>query len=269
MKKYTIAFIFIVSCLICLQAQYNWVLGGNVNGDFVTIRASTKEGKVTGVMEDSKQSYELTGTLIGSIFEAKASNTSLGITFLLIGRYSNNTLNIDGYIDNSGTNQKAFTASLVQAIADGMSDQSQTHQKESETSTSQTSSAPSAVESKTIDPLIIGLWKEESHYNSGYGDQAFSGSTYSYMTFNRDHTMSDNGSQATMSGSNYSGNAGGQATAKVIPNLWYFTSNGKIMVYLTENGQQLTTELGSYYIENGKMLFTQVNTGKKILYTKM
>ncbi len=258
-------YIFLISFLntvASLNAQFNWMYNGSVNGDDVTIEALSKGNMVSGTMKDSKQTYQLTGQLNDNVFEGKAIESSLGITFKLVGIISENTLLLEAFLDNNGTFQNAFSATFYQMKMEAIIDNKNQNPSASNL-------VPNEVANKPIDPLILGLWREESHYNSGYGDQSFSGSTYSYMTFNADHTMSDNGSQASMSGSNYSGNAGGQSTAKVIPNLWYYTTDGKVMAFINNNGQKLTTALGSYYIENGKMLFTQVNTGKKILYIKM
>lgn len=264
MKAFICTLLLISFYTSTLLGQVNWNMVGEVGGDNVTILAAVANGQVLGSMADSKLTYYLDGTLKGNKFEGTAANAEYGITFILTGTYINATLTLDAYIEYGGTNQKAFTALFYELNKDNQSSNLPPQQPHSSHST-----APLEVSNKQIDPLLIGTWREESHYSSGYGDNAFSGSTYNYMSFNSDHTMSDNGSEASMSGSNYSGSSGGQTSGKVIPNLWYYTSSGKIFVYIKTDGSPTVTEIGSYYIENGKMLFTQVNTGKKILYTKM
>ncbi len=264
MKKIIILLLFYHINIYSILAQFNWLYYGKVKGDEVTLAGNYQGGKISGTMEDSQQKYELTASILNDNFNGRAVNDALGITFLLKGQFDGNNLYLDGYLEYLGSEQKVFSATFEKSpLVIPPAPATEIY------ALSGTQSIPNEVSSKSIDPLIIGLWREESHYNSGYGDQAFSGSTYSYMRFNSDHTISENGSQASMSGSNYSGTAGGQSAGQVIPNLWYYTSNGKVITYIVDKGQKLTIELGSYYIEGDKMLFTQVNTDKKILYTKM
>jgi hypothetical protein len=264
MVKFIYTFLLILKCTLYMDAQYSWVMMGSVNGDQVIINASVNGSQVTGNMKDSQQNYDLSGKLTNNVFEGNATNASLGINFILYGQYSGDKLVLEAYLDNQGSKLKAFEATFYQAIPEAPMPSSEVF-----SSVGSNQSVPTEVKNKSIDPYIIGTWREESHYSSGYGDNAFSGSTYNYMSFNSDHTMSDNGSEAAMSGSNYSGNSGGQTTGKIIPNLWYYTSGGKIFVHIKTDGNPTIAEIGTYYIENGKMLFTQANTAKKILYTKM
>lgn len=264
MKQAFVLLIFLHSTLQHVHAQFNWLYYGKINGDNVTMVGNYQSGKILGTMEDSQQKYDLTATSLNGIFDGSAVNAELGIKFLLKGQFTGDILNLDGYISNFGTDQKVFSAVFEKASLDIPSPS-----VVESIDVSKSAAIPYEVSTKSIDPLLIGKWREESHYSSGYGDQSFSGSTYNYMSFNSDHTMSDNGSEASMSGSNYSGTSGGQTSGKVIPNLWYYTFSGKIFVYIKTDGNPTIAEIGTYYIENGKMLFTQANTGKKILYTKI
>jgi hypothetical protein len=251
-------FILLLLCAFIndMSAQFNGTYLAKVNGDDVTMILQQSGNAIKGSMKDSQQNYEVTGTAQGNQLEIKAVDKTYGITLDISGVLSGSNINMVGYLNVLGLKEKAFESVFVQNKANN-SQKTQT--------TASNDQLPSEIKGKSIDPMIIGLWREESHYNSS----GFSGSTYKYSAFNNNHTMSDHGSQATMSGADYSGNSGGRTSGTVIPNLWYYTSNGKIWVVIIHNGERVHTELGTYYIENNKMMFTQANTGNKILYTKM
>jgi hypothetical protein len=255
MKNITLLFISVFAFVHDAISQFSGTYTANVNGDHVEIILQQSGSTITGSMKDSQQSYSVAGTTSGNHIDAKSTESSYGIVIYLSGDLSGSSINMEGSMDLQGVRQPAF-AVLFSKVG--------TTNSYSKPSTVTNNSIASDVKDKAIDAAIVGLWREESHYNSS----GFSGSTYTYSSFNADHTMSNHGSQATISGADYSGNSGGQAAANVIPNIWYYTSAGKIWVYSLQNGQYTQAELGSYYIENGKMLFTQANTGKKILYYK-
>ncbi|HSF89687.1 MAG TPA: hypothetical protein VLA46_09735, partial [Saprospiraceae bacterium] len=83
------------------------------------------------------------------------------------------------------------------------------------------------------------------------------------MTFLANGQLSEGGSFATMSGSNYSGQSTGQG-AGVIPGVKWYTIGNQLYMQVTENGQTQEVHLGRYYVENNNMLITGTN-GEKIL----
>jgi hypothetical protein len=244
-----------------LFSQFSGQYKGQVNGDQVHLDLIQKGNIIEGKMKDSKQTYTVKGNATDLQIKAKAFEEQLGLTFLIDGNLEGKNLTLNAQLEYNGSLQPAFQA-LLTKVSEPNSSKDLTAQPES------VKGLPKEVVGKYIDPLLLGLWRSESHYSSGYGS-SFSGSTYSYMEFFKNYTLADHGSQVNISDSNYSGTTGTPNGSKPIPNLWYYTQGNKIMVYLTNNGNPLVTELGTYYIENGKMLFTQVNTGKKILYTKI
>jgi hypothetical protein len=268
----SIVFSFLLLNFFQMNAQFTGQFSGTINGDNVFIDLAQSGNIVNGMMRDSKQTYTVTGSANGNLFNGKAIEASLGLTFVLKGQLNGNSLNLDGDLDLYGNITKAFSAVFSKNGGDNTLDLEEapvTENNNSSPNTNSSSSAtPSEVKNKPIDPQIIGLWREESHYSSGYGENAFHGSSYNFSSFNPDHTISQGGSQTTISGSNYSGNSG-QSGLAIVPNIWYYTSGKKVMAYIFNNGQYITVEMGSYYIENGKMLFTQANTGTKLFYTKM
>lgn len=246
-----------ISNVVC---QFQGKYLGTIHGDPVVIEVTQVGNSVSGIMKDSQQSYSLTGSCINYVFEGKAIEAALGISFILMGQLSENAITLDGDIEMFGSRQDAFNGTFSKVS-------NESPNINVITNNSVITNLPPDVKSKPIDPRLIGTWKQESNYLSGYASD-FYGSTNSYMSFNANHTMSDKGSQVIISGSNYSGNSGGQTTGKVIPNIWYYTEGNKIMIYTTENNLNQHLELGTYFIEDYKMLFTQANTGKKILYLR-
>jgi hypothetical protein len=254
-----------LSLITALNITYGQVAGeynGSVNGDPVSLSLQQNGSVLTGKMSDSHQTYTIDGKVTNNNIDAKAVEPTMGLTIFLIGSLiDNNTLQLKGDLLIAGVKTPAFNTTLTKKNSSSPTSSAAV------TSTSNSTSRPKELVGKTIDPNLIGRWRQESHYNSGYGS-SFSGSTYSYLAFNPDHTMSDNGSSASISGSDYSGQSGGRSTPKIIANVWYYTSGNLIMAVINNNGTILIEKMGTYYIENGKMLFTQANTQKKFLYYK-
>lgn len=263
--KYWFLFSFFLLKNYALMSQFTGIYVGQVNGDNVELNLNQDGSVLTGTMKDSKQTYMVSGTCNGYYMTAKAVEHSLSIVFILSGKLIEGGIAIDADLEYMGTKQKAF--STVLASTDPINEVPPVPPSYEDNIT-KSPGLPEALNGKYIDPLLIGTWREESHYSSGYGSD-FSGSTYSYFSFNNNHTLSNGGSQVNISGSDFSGSSGGQNSGAILPNIWYYNIGNKIMIYANTNGTRQTLELGQYYIENGKMLFTQTNTGKKTLYTKM
>ncbi len=261
MKKVTLVLLFTL-CFSFIKAQLNGDFNGFVNGDNVVMSLSQSGSSVSGNMIDSKQTYTVSGTVSGNNFSGRAVEPTLGLTFLLSGIIKNNVLDINAKLDLQGQVMDAFTATFTKNTMEEVNTSIPT--------ISLDKNAPSFLKSKSIDSRLVGTWREESHYSSGSGENYFSGSTYTYQTFFANHTMSEVSSTATMSGSNYSGSSSdANQGLKIVPNVWYYTEGNKMIAYIKNGANYQSAEMGSYYIENNKMMFTQANTGKKILYTKM
>ncbi len=249
------------------NAQVSGTYFSVVNGDNVEMELNEIDGQINGTMEDSKQEYTVVGTNKNGVLSLKASESTYGIVLFIQGKVVSQGIQMEADVDIYGVRQKAFSALFTKSENGNTNNQSVISNSSNNVSIPK-ANAPAGLKGKSIDPAIIGVWREESHYSSGYGSN-FSGSTYTYTGFNADHTMMQYGSKVTMSGENYSGSAGGIEGGQVMPNIWFYTENGKVMCIMNNNGQLITTPIGSYFIENGKMLFTQVNTNKKIIYYKM
>jgi hypothetical protein len=258
MKHYL--FLSLVTITNVAYGQITGEYSGYVNGDPVALLLQQNGVVLSGKMNDSQQAYTIDGKVTNNIIDAKAVEPTMGLTILLSGSLiDKNTLQLKGDLLIAGAKTPAFNTTLTR--------NNTSSDAASAAVNSTSTSRPKELVGKTIDPNLLGRWRQESHYSSGYGS-SFSGSTYSYLTFNPDHTMSDNGSAASISGSDYSGQSGGRSIPKIIPNVWYYTSGNLIMAVINNNGAILVEKMGTYYIENGKMLFTQANTQKKFLYYK-
>jgi len=117
-------------------------------------------------------------------------------------------------------------------------------------------------ESNQRDPQVVGTWMHESVNSFGSsGDQTFV-QKQELLIFGEDGSLTNGGSKTSVGGnmSDYSEEAGG-----TIPNVVWHTKENSI--YLTgkdESGKQETVKIGTYYIEESKMLFTAENGTKSV-----
>jgi hypothetical protein len=120
-------------------------------------------------------------------------------------------------------------------------------------------------ESNQRDPEVVGTWMHESVSSLGSsGDQTFI-QKQELMTFGEDGSLTYGGSKTSVGGnmSDYSEESGSE-----IPDVVWHTEDNSI--YLTakdKSGKQETAKMGTYYIENGKMLVTSDN-GTKLVFVK-
>lgn len=125
---------------------------------------------------------------------------------------------------------------------------------------------PSTPTHATLDPRVVGKWIKEENYNSGNGDN-FMGSTFAQsLIFNVDGSLTEGGSSATISGSNYLGQSKSNQT-NTIPDVVWYTIENQIYLKQSVNGQTQEIHLGKYYIENNHMLITNTQ-GVKLLLRK-
>lgn len=119
------------------------------------------------------------------------------------------------------------------------------------------------------DPKLIGKWTYSENYSSSGG---FYGSVNSTIILNADGTIDDGGATSYASGSGNSVmNKGTEnqtiAQLKALNAKWF--TKGNIFCWrIVINGKTTDVENAKYYIENGTLLLTDLQTGKKTLYQK-
>jgi hypothetical protein len=253
--KLSFLFFVMLTGLVSLAAQVKWAgsYEGMLDRDLVKLTLVTS-GKniVTGTMTDSANKYDVEGTYVGNTFTGTATEKNLGLTFGMVSILNGNNMPTTLSMDVFGTIEKmeiSFTRSTTGKIASQVS-------------------AKNPVTDKKRDPRVVGLWVKESNYSSGYGfnDSYGAMNVTEKMAFLADGTMAEGGSQANISGSNYSGSSSSDQN-KIIEGLHWYTDNQKIYLVVTQNGQTQTVEMGKYYIENNNMLITGT-TGEKLLLSK-
>lgn len=250
MKQMIIVALFWMAMVPC-QAQFSGQYTAFFNGDNITLELKEKGQVISGQMKDSQQNYAVKAEKTAKGFEGTAIDDKLGITFLIVGSVTPQGLEVDFDVDYEGSRTDAFVVNFEkQGVAN------------------QTEKSKGKKNNKPIDSRIIGQWKHESFYSSGYGADAMSGSNVQYLAFNEDGTMSDLGNQAQISGSNYSGDSGKGSGSGTVANLWYYTKDNTIMVYTSVNGAEQEYAMGTYYIEEGRLLITTPN-GEKMLLQKV
>lgn len=249
-------------CSLLLQAQTsvsNDPLSGqyhaNLNGDEIILGINLKAGtSYIGTMTDSHQKYSLNLELSNNInVTGTAKEYSMGLQFDVTGILDGDQLSLTFSITvGNEQNQMKIDFAREGSIANGA------------TGTSQT--MPALPKDATHPRELIGTWTKEELYQSGYGDNYMGAGFSQSMTFLEDGNLSEGGSSATMSGSNYSGQSTGQGSG-IIPGVKWYTIGNQLYMQGTENGQTQEIHLGKYYIENGNMLITGTN-GEKVLLKK-
>jgi hypothetical protein len=241
-----------------ISAQQSWTgtYTGTLDRDQIILTLTTTgKNAMSGTMTDSANKYDVNGTYKGNTFTGTANEKTLGLTFEMMATLNGNTMQTTLILDVFGSKEKMeilFTKKATETKSLNIADKT----------------VKSPVDGKSRDPQVIGTWVKESNYNSGYGfnDSYGSMSVSEKMEFLADGSMSDGGSSAHVSGSNYAGNSTSNQVNKIEGLSWY-TSNKKIYLVATQNQQSQTIELGKYFIENNKMLITGTN-GEKLLLTK-
>jgi hypothetical protein len=229
---------------------------GQVNGDNIEMTLQNSGvNSLNGNMKDSQQSYTVNASTNENKLTGTAIESTMGLTFVLDGTLSGNQISMKMTIEVSGQSNTM----LVNFIKQGGS-------KPQTAKETPQYSKPKLPSGATNDPNLVGNWVKQEHYSSGYGSDAMSGSFSQSMILFANGSVSDGGSRAGVSGSNYSGSSegGGQA----LPNVLWYNIGNQLYLQVTENGQPQTVHLGKYYIEYGKMLITGKN-GNKLFLTKM
>lgn len=237
-----------------LSGQYHATLGS----DAIALGINLKlDGSYIGTMTDSHQKYSLSLQLSdGRKVTGTAREYSMDLQFEVAGTIDGDRLPLTfSFTLGDKTDQMK-----IDFVREGS-------ELPASTSTGHVSQdAPDLPKDATHPHDLIGTWTKEELYNSGYGDNYMGAGFSESMTFLSDGQLSEGGSSATMSGSNYSGQSTGQGSG-IIPGVKWYTIGNQLYMQVTENGQTQEVHLGRYYIENGNMLITGTN-GEKILLKK-
>lgn len=253
--KISMIILLLVKVLMPISAQIIWAgsYEGVLDRDQVKLSlVISGKNTITGTMTDSANKYDVEGTFKGNTFTGNAQEKNLGLTFEMVSILNGNNMQTTLTLDVFGTKEKMEIAFTRIGNSNNLT------QKRDK----------NPVADKKRDPLVVGLWVKESNYNSGYGfnDSYAAMSVSEKMEFLANGSMSDGGSQAQISGSNYSGSSSSDQK-KIIEGLLWYTENQKIYLLFTQNGQSQTVELGKYFIEGKNMIITGSN-GVKLLLSK-
>ena len=119
------------------------------------------------------------------------------------------------------------------------------------------------------DPALVGHWTHHENYSSSGG--FYGGSSSSIVLF-ADGSIGDGGSKSYVSGPNSSGNSsgGGNSTIDQVSasGARWFTKANIFYWRVKVNGQTKDVANSKYFIKDGALLLTDIQTGKKMLYYK-
>ncbi|MCO6163278.1 MULTISPECIES: hypothetical protein [unclassified Flavobacterium] len=242
-----------MSCQNATQAQMEGNYTGEINGAIITLSLQKQSKDMyVGTMQDEQQTYVITAQKEGNCLKGNAVENNLQINIIVSGCLQNNQIDMSFDFSNVGlaqTQNVVFTKNGSQNATVVSNPKTATTQKSSNTER---------------DLNVVGVWKQEQLYNSGSGDGFFGGSFTQKVVFYTDGGIADGGSQATMSGSDYSGSSSSGYGNKA-PGVSWSTKNKHLFITVTQNGQTQTVDVGKYYVENGKMLITSQNGAKTLL----
>jgi hypothetical protein len=267
MKTYALSLLILLALggipdasALMAQSRFEGSYTGTFNQDLVRLHLKAAgKGQFTGTMEDSQQRYQVSGKDLNGVFTGTAEEASLGIRFHLSGRLEGSILNLRLQLDMPGNDQ------AMEMIM----------QKEGKTETvvksNTTTSSPSAGAAIAFpsgaehDPQLTGSWTKEELYQSGYGGQYMGASHKESWILHADGRVSDGGSQSTMSGDHYFGQAGSEGFTSTLPGVYWYNLGNQLYLLQHENGKTESIHLGRYYIENGNLLITATNGTKTLL----
>lgn len=235
-----------------LFGQWSGTYFGTVNGDKVRITLEQNGASITGEMQDSQQTYALSGSVQGSEFTGTATETTYQLNFGFNAFKNGDMLECVLVVEMNGErNEVPFLAQRQGADA-------QMH-------SAPTSEIPFPKEA-SFPAALVGKWTQEESYNSGSGDNFMGGNFSQSMTFHGNGTISDHGSNASMSGADYYGQSSGEGVGTLQGLGWYALENNFYLLVFHE-GQWVPVELGRWYTENNHLLITSAN-GQKLLLSR-
>lgn len=234
-----------------LFGQWSGDYYGTVNGDNVRLTLSQNGTSIQGEMKDSQQNYFVKGEVNGMEFSGTATEETYDISFGLNAHKNGDMLECVLIVDMNG--EHAEVPFLLQKQGSGASNQAVTGKIP----------FPAGA---TFPAALTGYWTQHETYNSGSGDN-FMGANFSQsMTFHGDGTLSEGGSSASMSGSNYSGQSTGAGSGKLEGLGWYAIQNNFYLIIFHE-GKWVPVHVGTWYTENNHLLITG-NQGEKLLLSR-
>lgn len=226
---------------------------GFYNGDALSLVMYAPEGNnYSGTLNDSYQTFSVNLTRSGTTVKGTATESSHGLVFRVSGSIMDNQLQLQLDIDIQGTPVSMnLTLSKEGAI-------------QASGSTLTSGGAQINLPANAQHPSsLIGTWKKEELYQSGYGDNYMGAGFSQSMTLLPDGQMADAGSNSYISGSNYSGQSS-DSNYNVIPDVRWYTIDNQLYLIGFENGAVQTVHLGRWYVEGNNLLITGTN-GEKIL----
>ncbi len=214
-----------------------------------------QQGMSAGQMADSYQTYIVQLIKTGTKVTGTATETSLGLQFDIKGQVDGRKLSLTFTIELNGEKN---TMDLT-FLKDGDAPQ--------QTPDDDTVIPALVFPSGATHPAnVAGTWVKEDTYQSGYGD-AYMGAGFStMMTFLPDGHVAEGGSQAYISGSNYSGQSSGQGSGAV-PGLGWYVIGNVFYLQVTDSGKTRNIPIGTYYVEGNNMLIT-ASSSEKLLLTR-
>jgi hypothetical protein len=117
------------------------------------------------------------------------------------------------------------------------------------------------------DPALVGHWTFHENYSSSGG--FYGGSSSSIVLF-ADGRIGDGGSKSFASGPNSSGNSSGTGNSTIekvrASGARWFTKGNLFYWRVNVNGHTKDVANSKYFIKDGALLLTDIQTGKKLLY---
>ncbi|MCB0647353.1 MAG: hypothetical protein KDC49_11870 [Saprospiraceae bacterium] len=256
MKNILILTLAFYTFVLSSQAGWTGTFTGQVNGDNAVMVLKVQGTKVQGTLKDTYQTFKISGDINGNRLAGDAVEESLGLEVGILGELKGDDAFMKLVVVFLGqTSETPFQ--LRRQNKSGSATKSEPAQQ---------SSIASTPAGANLDPRIVGTWTKNETYNSGYGDN-FMGANFSQsMTFMGDGRLAEGASSASISGSNYSGKSSGGGS-NVLEGVTWYTKGKSLYLRVKQNGQQQDVMLGSYYVENGKMLITGQD-GTKLLLIK-
>lgn len=224
---------------------------GTVNGDNVRITLVQNGSEITGEMQDSQQTYALQGNVAGAEFTGTATESTYQLSFGLNAYMNGEMLECNLIVEMNG--ERSEVPFLMQK------------QGSNTVNPSAGASIPFPKDA-TFPVALTGFWTQHESYNSGSGDN-FMGANFSQtMTFHPDGTLSEGGTNASMSGADYSGQSEGAGAGKLEGLGWYAVENNFYLIVFHE-GKWLPVNVGTWYAENNNLLITG-SGGEKLLLSR-
>lgn len=250
-----IAILFSIMITSGLFSQWEGTYTGVTNGDNVVMTLQQNGNSVTGFMKDSYQYFEIEGTVNSQQFTGTATEKSFQLQFKLDAAKTGDNLDCKLTITVFGELSETFFS--VQKEGSATPEATQNPAATGDIPFPKDATFPSA---------LAATWTQNEHYNSGSGDNFMGASFSQAMTFHSDGTLSEGGSSASMSGSNYSNQSSGNGSGKMDGIGWYAKQKNFYLIVFSE-GKWTSVLIGTWYAENNHLLITGTN-GEKLLLSK-